>query len=285
MGEEKDIKKELEKELRRKRIRKYGFMGLAVVILCAVVIGIKIEGKDALLADGQGNVVTYNQGSEQERTDQTTSTELSKEDHDNQDKKDNQEEHNESTDNSKDNSSKDTRKDQGKKTGKTTTPKDAAVDNQKDPTASNGGNESLKPEEPEPVTVTIEIRCDTLAEDKSKLENPAIEEYIPDDGVILPKTTYQGTTENTVFDVLNTVCRNYDIQLEFSYTPLFASYYIEGIHYLYEFDGGKLSGWMFKVNDWFPNYGCSSYYLNDGDEIVWLYTCNGGADVGGSLGA
>ena len=39
---------------------------------------------------------------------------------------------------------------------------------------------------------------------------------------------------------------------------------------------------MYKVNGWFPNYGCSSYYLEDGDTIVWTYTCNGlGADVGG----
>ena len=34
------------------------------------------------------------------------------------------------------------------------------------------------------------------------------------------------------------------IQLEFSYTPLYASYYIEGINHLYEFDVGPESGWM-----------------------------------------
>ena len=107
------------------------------------------------------------------------------------------------------------------------------------------------------------------------------EDYIPEDGTILAKTTYKGTTDNTVFDALNTLCRNNDIQLEFSYTPLYASYYIEGINYLYEFDGGPQSGWMYKVNNWFPNYGCSSYYLKDGDTIVWCYTCEGlGTDVG-----
>ena len=38
---------------------------------------------------------------------------------------------------------------------------------------------------------------------------------------------------------------------------------------------------MYKVNGWFPNYGCSSYYLRDGDVIVWCYTCEGlGTDVG-----
>ena len=44
---------------------------------------------------------------------------------------------------------------------------------------------------------------------------------------------------------------------------------------LYEFDCGSQSGWMYKVNGWFPNYGCSSYKLKDGDAIVWSYTCTG----------
>ena len=40
---------------------------------------------------------------------------------------------------------------------------------------------------------------------------------------------------------------------------------------------------MYKVNDRFTNYGCSSYKVENGDNIVWCYTCNGlGADVGGA---
>ncbi len=40
---------------------------------------------------------------------------------------------------------------------------------------------------------------------------------------------------------------------------MYNSYYVEGIGNLYEFDCGKESGWMYKVNGRFPNYGCSSY--------------------------
>ena len=70
-------------------------------------------------------------------------------------------------------------------------------------------------------------------------------------------------------------------QLEYSWTPMYDSYYIQGINNLYEFDCGAQSGWMYKVNGWFPNYGCSKYTLEDGDDIVWCFTCNGlGADVG-----
>lgn len=56
--------------------------------------------------------------------------------------------------------------------------------------------------------------------------------------------------------------------------------YVEGINNLYEFDCGQLSGWMYNVNGWFPNYGCSKYTVQDGDVINWVYTCNLGKDVG-----
>ena len=68
--------------------------------------------------------------------------------------------------------------------------------------------------------------------------------------------------------------------MEFRDDPLYSGAYIEGINYLYEFDGGTLSGWMYKVNGQFPNYGCSQYFVEDGDEIVWMYTCDLGRDVG-----
>ncbi len=62
---------------------------------------------------------------------------------------------------------------------------------------------------------------------------------------------------------------------------MYNSAYIEGINNLYEFDCGSLSGWMYKVNEWFPNYGCSRYELKNGDDVVWCYTCDLGYDVGG----
>ena len=113
-----------------------------------------------------------------------------------------------------------------------------------------------------------------------KLE-PGKVEFVPSDGVILYPVTVQFEAGETVFDVLTRVCDITGIQIEYSWTPLYGSYYIEGINNLYEFDCGNESGWMYKVNGWFPNYGCSSYYVDDGDVIVWCYTCVGlGADVG-----
>lgn len=128
--------------------------------------------------------------------------------------------------------------------------------------------------------VYITIRCDTILDNLDDL-NPAKAEFVPADGTILPMIRVSFTEGDTVFEVLQAVCAQANIQLEFSWTPMYSSYYIEGINNLYEFDCGLESGWMYKVNGWFPDYGCSSYYLKSGDVIEWLYTCHGyGTDVG-----
>ena len=129
-------------------------------------------------------------------------------------------------------------------------------------------------------TCTITIVCPTIFDNLNSL-NAEKAPFVPKDGTILPSTQVTFTEGETVFDVLRRVCDAAQLQIEYSYTPLYESYYIEGINHLYEFDCGPESGWMFKVNEWFPNYGCSAYTLKDGDNIVWCYTCTGlGADVG-----
>ena len=114
---------------------------------------------------------------------------------------------------------------------------------------------------------------DKLADGKNK--------YVPKNGVILASSTVTFAEGDTAFDALKAVCDQADISLEYSYAPVYGSYYIEGIGNLYEFDCGDESGWMYKVNGWFPNYGCSEYTLSDGDAISFCYTCRGlGEDVG-----
>ena len=127
---------------------------------------------------------------------------------------------------------------------------------------------------------TITIRCDTIFDNVDSMEEAKLP-YVPEDGEILPVVTVEFTPGETVFDVLQRVCEASELQLEYSWTPLYDSYYVEGINHLYEFDCGFESGWMYKVNGWFPNYGCSAYELQGGEEIVWYYTCKGlGTDVG-----
>ena len=267
------------KILKQKRVRKYAIIALAFVITISILLGFSIENKDAKLADGQGNMayeqsdMSYGQGSAISSQGIATS----------------------STDKNTDIFNEDELTlSEDKTAGKTAKQTDSSsdimpaadsklTDNTK-PAADKTLVDESKPKEKqkaENVTVTLEIRCDALSGHMEYLENEAIRGYIPEDGIILAKTEYEGTTDNTAFDALNTLCRNNNIQLEFNYTPAYESYYIEGINYLYELDAGPLSGWMFKVNDRFPNNGCSSYHLSDGDEIVFTYTCRDlGKDVG-----
>ena len=169
----------------------------------------------------------------------------------------------------------------GSGSGTSTTPD---PDNSSKPDNSTDPDNSSKPDvPPKPETkmsCTIEIRCDTILNNMGDLKK-GLDEFVPSDGTILPTTTVTFTQGESVFDVLKRICDEYGIQIEYTWTTKYGSTYIEGINYLYEFSCGQQSGWMYKVNGWFPNYGCSKYILDDGDEIVWCYTCKGlGTDVG-----
>ena len=118
---------------------------------------------------------------------------------------------------------------------------------------------------------TISISCaDVLAYiDRCEPETAAV---IPKDGWILRPVTVTFTEGESVFDVLQRVCRESKIHMEFNSAAGYNSAYIEGIGNLYEFDAGELSGWLYSVNGWYPNYGCSRYQLKDGDTICWVYS-------------
>ena len=135
--------------------------------------------------------------------------------------------------------------------------------------------------EPETPECTVSISCATILKNMD-LCPPEKAELVPEDGWILQPTTVSFTEGESVFDVLQRVCRQNQIHMEYMDTPGYGSAYIEGIHNLYEFDVGELSGWMYSVNGQFPNYGCSQAVLQDGDAVCWVYTCDYGADVGGN---
>ncbi|MDR1409654.1 MAG: DUF4430 domain-containing protein [Oscillospiraceae bacterium] len=144
------------------------------------------------------------------------------------------------------------------------------------------------PVEPENVTVdknkahtcTLSIRCGAILNNMDLFNKEKLS-VLPSDGTVLLPATVTFYENESVFDVLKRVTREKRIHMEFVFTPMYNSVYIEGIHNLYEFDCGSLSGWMYKVNGWFPNYGASRYLLKQGDMIEWVYTCDLGKDVGG----
>ena len=128
-------------------------------------------------------------------------------------------------------------------------------------------------------TCTISISCDTILDNMDQCKENK-RSLVPSDGVILSATTVTFSSGESVYDILQKVCKDNNIHMESKFTPMYNSAYIQGINNLYEFDVGSQSGWMYKVNGWFPNYGCSRYQVQDGDVICWVYTCDLGSDVG-----
>jgi len=134
-------------------------------------------------------------------------------------------------------------------------------------------------DEKKSYTCTFSIECSTILNNLKDLD-PDKRELVPSNGVILKPTKVTFYEGESVFDVLQRVCKEKGIHLESSWTPIYNSAYVEGIHNLYEFDCGALSGWMYRVDGWYPNYGCSRYQLKDGEKVEWRYTCDLGKDVG-----
>lgn len=119
-------------------------------------------------------------------------------------------------------------------------------------------------------TVTMTIRCDTIA-------GISESKYVPKDAVILDVTEFDIEQGETVYDILTEAAQTYGIHTENSGGADFV--YISGINYIYELEYGDLSGWMYYVNGKSPSVSCDEYVLSDGDRIEWLYTCNIGNDL------
>ena len=130
---------------------------------------------------------------------------------------------------------------------------------------------------PQRNTVTLQIRVDTAVA-IGMHEDPQWAGIVPPSGVILPRTTFEFQDGDTVYDVLRQAGRAHGISISSRGTTF--GVYIEGINGLFEFDGGPLSGWMYSVNDWYPNFGAAVYFLQPGDRIEWNYTTDLGRDLG-----
>ena len=148
--------------------------------------------------------------------------------------------------------------------------------------------EASEPEPIEPQVQTTQdntLKCTLSISCANALNHPGdldeeIMEILPADGWLLKPEQFEFTEGESVYDLMVRVCRERKIHFDTTFTPIYNSAYVKGIGNLYEFDCGENSGWMYRVNDWFPNYGVSRYVLKNGDTVSFLYSCDGGFDVG-----
>lgn len=125
-------------------------------------------------------------------------------------------------------------------------------------------------------TCKISIDCKTILNNTDSVDEEILD-IVPEDGVILATIDVELYDNDTVFDVLKSVCKDNKIAMEFNDT--FGSKYVEGIGGIYEFDAGGESGWQYSVNGEYPMKSCSEYQVKEGDEICWRYTCKLGEDL------
>ena len=140
---------------------------------------------------------------------------------------------------------------------------------------------------------TVRIECNTIYDNIGKLKSGK-QDFLPASGVILNDVQVELNGGESAFDVIKKACEENvctdncqyctasGVQIEYTYTPAFNNYYIEGIHQIYEKDCGTQSGWMYSVNGAFPDVGSSSYTVSPGDVIKFSFTCNMGEDIGNS---
>lgn len=139
----------------------------------------------------------------------------------------------------------------------------------------------------ESKTVFLSIDVSTILDNYELLDDHLKDEkYVPANGIILAQTEYLLRQGDTVSDVLFRALRHEQIHFDYTsaYFSAFSSVYIKGINHIYEFSVGPLSGWMYRVNGKFPNYGVDLYVLNDQDVIEFVFTCDLGRDVKGGFG-
>ena len=118
----------------------------------------------------------------------------------------------------------------------------------------------------------VTINCETAVKSGSLSET--MQKLLPSDGVILDSYEVRYEDGASAFDIIAAAVKDNGIHMEYKGGKNLP--YIEGVANLYEFDCGSESGWMYKVNGWFPDYGASNYRLKDGDVIVFCYSCSQG---------
>lgn len=123
--------------------------------------------------------------------------------------------------------------------------------------------------------VSFKISCVTILDNydnlKDELKN---EKYVPSDGIILNIDKLRIKENENLLSFITKITRENRIHFDFS------AGYIKGVNNIYEYDCGKQSGWMYKVNGVFPKVGVNQYLLSHGDIVELVYTCNNGKDVG-----
>ncbi|MGN1328432.1 MAG: DUF4430 domain-containing protein [Eubacterium sp.] len=120
------------------------------------------------------------------------------------------------------------------------------------------------------ITCSVKIECSVILENMDNLK-AGHSSYVPSDGIILDTYTVTMPSGSTAYDALERACSDKSIKINAQKTAY--GVYVAGINNIDEKDCGKSSGWLYSVNDAFPQKSCGLYKLSNGDKVVFSYTC------------
>lgn len=121
----------------------------------------------------------------------------------------------------------------------------------------------------------VSVNISTIA-DKTDIKSVS-EEYEADKGELFSNEEAEIREGDTAFSLLERELILKGILIEYNKTN---GIVITGISGIGKGDFGELSGWKYKVNGEFPDVYCDEYVVEPGDVIEWVYTCDGGNDIG-----
>lgn len=116
-------------------------------------------------------------------------------------------------------------------------------------------------------TITISINCSKAAE--------ADVAGAPEDGWIMEASTVELQEGDTVWTVLDRVCRDRSIAVAKNGSG--ATVFVKSIQGVAAVSAD--SGWMFSVNGTYIMTSAGGCKLEAGDIVCWEYTMDGGADI------
>jgi len=131
---------------------------------------------------------------------------------------------------------------------------------------------ACSPQAKAPAVDAATVKCSlTVDASTAMAKDPSLVEGIADEkGLILPETEFDIPEGGSAYDVMAAS----GLELDESQG------YVSSINGLGEGDGGASSGWLYNINGEFPSESLRDTKINEGDSIVWQYTCDGGADLG-----
>lgn len=135
---------------------------------------------------------------------------------------------------------------------------------------------SVAPTDEAGITCTFTINA-SLAVKNESLDKDIVD-LLNDDGMLANALSFTVKKGSNAGDAFKDFCKQNNIVLnsEDGQYGLF----VKGIGGLDSGACGEMSYWLLKVNGEFSDVGADSIIINDGDAFEWVFTCDGGPDVG-----